>query len=67
MHRFFKSTWTRIALGILGGGFLVSYLILPQFHIHQDIDMLTVCGGNGNEQSDDAASSVHGGVQDGGG
>jgi hypothetical protein len=27
MHRFFKSTWTRIALGILGGGFLVSYLV----------------------------------------
>ena len=42
-------------------------LTLPRFHIHQDIDMLTVYGGNGNEQSDDAASGLYGGVQDGGG
>lgn len=42
-------------------------MTLPRFHIHQDIDMLTVYGGNGNEQSDDAASGLYGGVQDGGG
>ena len=35
-------------------------LILPRFHIHQDIDMLTVYGGLENEQSEDAASAVYG-------
>jgi len=35
-------------------------MILPRFHIHQEIDMLTVYGGKANEQIEDAASSVHG-------